>query len=178
VESGRVALQPSRPARSIAVVEEAASHERFLRLAIELAEARVRAGGGPFGAVVVREGGIVGTGFNAVVPLGDPTAHAEVQAIRDACATLGAYRLDGCALYASCEPCPMCLGAIYWSRLGTVYFAGTRMDAAAAGFDDARFHQDMARSPAERTIRLIRLLGDEGRRPFTLWLAKPDRVLY
>ena len=111
------------------MVEDAASHERFLRLAIDLAEERARQGaGGPFGALVVREGCVVGTGFNAVVALGDPTAHAEVQAIRDACARLGTYRLDRCDLYASCEPCPMCLGAIYWARLRTVYFAGTRTD--------------------------------------------------
>ena len=161
------------------MVEDAASHERFLRLAIDLAEERARQGaGGPFGALVVREGGVVGTGFNAVVALGDPTAHAEVQAIRDACARLGTYRLDRCDLYASCEPCPMCLGAIYWARLRTVYFAGTRTDAAAAGFDDARFHEDMARLPAERAIQLVRLLGDEGRRPLTAWLAKPDRLPY
>jgi guanine deaminase len=159
-------------------VQDAASHERFLRLAIELAEKRVRTGGGPFGALVVREGRVVGTGFNAVVRLGDPTAHAEMQAIRDACARLGTHRLDGCALYTSCEPCPMCLGAIYWARLGSVYFAGTRTEAAVAGFDDARFHEDMARVPAERAIRLVRMLGEEGQRPFTAWLSKPDRVPY
>ena len=171
-------MQPSRPARSIAVVEEAASHERFLRLAIELAEARVRAGGGPFGAVVVREGGIVGTGFNAVVPLGDPTAHAEVQAIRDACATLGAYRLDGCALYASCEPCPMCLGAIYWAHVRKVYFGATHKDAARIDFDDEFIYREIVRPVSRRRLKMKQMLRSEALAAFEEWRCKEDRVPY
>ncbi|MCO5334497.1 MAG: nucleoside deaminase [Pyrinomonadaceae bacterium] len=118
--------------------------KRFMLQAIELAIEGVRAGdGGPFGCVVVKDGEVIGRGNNRVTSANDPTAHAEIVAIRDACGRLGSFQLEGCTIYTSCEPCPMCLGAIYWSRPKAIFFAGTRDDAAAAGFDDALFYSEM-----------------------------------
>lgn len=154
------------------------SREELMREALRLARESVAAGGGPFGAVVARDGVILARGTNRVVPDRDPTAHAEVEAIRAACRHLGAFLLEGCELYASCEPCPMCLGAIHWARPARVFFAATREDAAAAGFEDARLHRELARPPAERRIPAERLLGEEGRAAFDAWLAKADRVPY
>ncbi len=150
----------------------------LMREALRLARESVAAGGGPFAALVVRDGAVVAAGTNRVVLDSDPTAHAEVVAIREACRRLGSFRLDGCELYASCEPCPMCAGAIGWARLARVVYAATRHDAAAAGFDDARLHEDVARAPGERSVPADRLLEEEGRGVFEAWAAKPDRVPY
>lgn len=151
----------------------------FLRRAIALAREHMLAdAGGPFGAVVVRDGRIVAEGWNEVTSLNDPTAHAEVQAIRRAAAALGRFELADCQLYASCEPCPMCLGSAYWSRVSAVYFAADRHDAARGGFDDAFIYDDLARPVAERRVKLVQALADEGRRPFEAWLAKDDRRRY
>jgi tRNA(Arg) A34 adenosine deaminase TadA len=149
-----------------------------MREALRLARESVAQGGGPFAALVVRDGELVASGTNRVVLDGDPTAHAEVVAIREACRRLGTHRLDGCVVYTSCEPCPMCAGAIAWARVAAVRYASTRADAAEAGFDDARFHEDVARPPGERSVPAEPLLGDEGRAVFAAWAAKADRVPY
>jgi guanine deaminase len=156
-----------------------ASHEKFLRLAIEEAERGAAAGdGGPFGAVVVRAGAVIASGHNQVTSSNDPTAHAEVQAIRAACRALGAFQLDGCEVYASCEPCPMCLGALYWARPAAVYYAATREDAAAAGFDDAMIYDDLPRAPHERRLPVRRLVHPDAARPFDAWRARAGRIPY
>ncbi len=149
-----------------------------MRRAIELALESVRAGGGPFGAVVVRDGRVVGRGTNQVTQLGDPTAHAEIAAIRDACRALGTFELSGCTLYTSCEPCPMCLGAVYWSRLERVCYGSQREDAARVGFDDALIYEELARAPERRRVTMTQLLRDEALRAFVEWDASPDRVPY
>jgi guanine deaminase len=150
----------------------------LMRETLRLARESVAAGGGPFAALVVRDGAVVAAGTNRVVLDRDPTAHAEVIAIREACRRLGTFQLDDCELFASCEPCPMCAGAIGWARLARVLYASTRDDAAAAGFDDARLHEDVARPPGERAVPAERLLGGEGRSVFEAWAGKPDRVPY
>ncbi len=150
----------------------------FLREAIDLALASVDAGGGPFGAVVVRDGAAVGRGSNRVVPDSDPTAHAEIVAIREACRTLGTHELSDCELYASCEPCPMCLGAIHWAHIGRLSFACTREDAAAAGFDDALLYRELALPAPERALRIAQALREEGLEAFRAWNADGDRAPY
>ncbi len=154
------------------------SDDAFLRLAMELAMDAVESLGGPFGCVIVREGLVLGEGQNCVTTTNDPTAHAEIVAIRDACARLGQFHLTGCTLYTSCEPCPMCLGAIYWARLDRVVFAATRHDAAAAGFVDERLYVEIAKPLGEREIPMNRRLEHESGEPFALWAQKADRVEY
>jgi guanine deaminase len=149
-----------------------------LREAIRLAAESVSENGGPFGAIVVRDGKIVGRGKNRVTASQDPTAHAEVVAIRDACATLGSHQLEGCELYSSSEPCPMCLGAIYWARPDAVYFANERAEAAAAGFDDAFIYDEIELLPGDRRIRMHRVEVDGAREPFLLWQTNTERVDY
>lgn len=154
-------------------------HERFLRLAVEEATRGALAGrGGPFGAVVVRAGAIIAAASNGVVALNDPTAHAEVQAIRAACAALGQFQLDGCDVYASCEPCPMCLGALYWARPRAVYYAATRDDAARAGFDDGFIYDELARPAPERQLPVQHLPLGDARAPFEAYAALAARVPY
>lgn len=151
----------------------------FLREALALAGQGMRARrGGPFGAVVVTGGRVVGRGCNEVTSTGDPTAHAEVVAIRDACRRLGTFSLEGGTIYCSCEPCPMCLAAVYWARLDRVVYAGSREDAAVAGFDDARIYAEAALAPEKRAIRHERLLAGEARRLFAAWLELPGRQPY
>ena len=151
---------------------------RHMRRALALACDSVAAGGGPFGAVVARGADPVAEGTNRVTEMLDPTAHAEITAIRRACAALGRFDLRGLTLYSSCEPCPMCLAAIHWARLDAVRFAGSREDAAAAGFDDALLYREVALPPERRSVPARRLLAAEGRRPFDAWMARPDRVPY
>lgn len=152
---------------------------QWMREAIDLAVENVQAGrGGPFAALVVRDGRILARGTNRVTSTNDPTAHAEIVAIRTACAALGTFWLRECELYASCEPCPMCLGAIYWARLRCVYYAGTRHQAAAAGFDDAHIYDDVARPPGDRQLSIHRVLPEESRRPFDAWDEYEGRVEY
>lgn len=146
--------------------------------AIELAAASVRAGGGPFAALVVKDGAVVATGVNQVVRAGDPTAHAEIVAIREACRALGTFQLAVCDVYASCEPCPMCLGALYWARPARIFFAATRDDAAAAGFDDAQIYREILTPPERRSIPTLHLPHESAARPFAEWLAKPDKTRY
>jgi guanine deaminase len=153
--------------------------ERYLRLALEEGVRGARAGhGGPFGAVVVQGDRVVAAACNEVTSRNDPTAHAEVQAIRGACQVLGTFQLDGCDVYASCEPCPMCLGALYWARPRAVYFAATRYDAAAAGFEDAAIYEEVGKSPEARKLKIERLVIDGALRPFDAWRALPGRVKY
>ena len=154
-------------------------HETFMRAAIQLAEAGVKTGvGGPFGAVVVKNGIIIGRGWNQVTSLNDPTAHAEVMAIRDACSNLNSFQLDDCEIYTSCEPCPMCLGAIYWARPSKIYYACTHDDAAEAGFDDSFIYKEISIMPAYRKIQGIMLLQNEAKKVFEKWLQKEDKVKY
>jgi tRNA(Arg) A34 adenosine deaminase TadA len=152
--------------------------QHFMREALALAAQSVRDGGGPFGAVVVREGVNIGRGNNRVTPDNDPTAHAEVMAIRAACRTLDSFSLEGCELYANCEPCPMCLAAAYWARLERIYYAATRDDAAAAGFDDALIYGEICQLPEQRRLPLLRLLPEEAADAFAAWGSKADRVNY
>jgi tRNA(Arg) A34 adenosine deaminase TadA len=153
--------------------------EAFMREALALATEGMRAGrGGPFGCVIVRRGEIVARGQNRVAADNDPTAHAEVNAIREAGRQLGRFSLEDCELYSSCEPCPMCLGAIYWARIPTVFHANTRADAAAIGFDDAFIYQQIPLPPERRTVEMKPLLRDEAQAAFAEWRNKPDKVSY
>jgi guanine deaminase len=148
----------------------------FMRRAIALADANVSAGrGGPFGAVIVRAGAVVAEGTNLVTSTNDPTAHAEVVAIRNACRTLADYRLTGCEIYASCEPCPMCLGAIYWARCDRLYFAAGREDAERAGFDDSHIYRELGVGLASRAIPTARTLTEEGRVVLERWRVMPGQ---
>lgn len=151
----------------------------FLREAIRLSLEKMEANeGGPFGAVVVKDGTIVGRGWNRVTSTNDPTAHAEVVAIRDACSRLQTFSLAGCEIYSSCEPCPLCLAAIYWARLDRVYFAATCDDAAAAGFDDRSFYREVRKPTEERSIPMVQALRDEALVALQAWIAKADRIRY
>jgi guanine deaminase len=150
----------------------------FMRRAIALALENIRADGGPFAALLVKNGQIVAQGVNQVTEKNDPTAHAEIVAIRAACSALGTFRLAGCDLYATCEPCPMCLGAIYWARPAQVFYSGTSADAAAAGFDDALIYDELKRSSPNRRIPMVELLRNEGMAVFKEWMLKPDKIRY
>jgi len=151
----------------------------FMQTAIDLALENVRTGrGGPFGAVVVKDGKIISSGTNQVTTSNDPTAHAEVVAIRAACAALGTFQLDGCDLYTSCEPCPMCLGAIYWARPQRVFFGARAADAAAVGFDDQFIYEQIATPQVGRSIPFLPLMRDEALAAFRLWMESPHRVEY
>jgi tRNA(Arg) A34 adenosine deaminase TadA len=151
----------------------------FMQRAIELALENVRSGqGGPFAAVVVRDGKVIAEGTNRVTSTNDPTAHAEVVAIRKACAALSAFQLDHCEIYTTCEPCPMCLGAIYWARPARVYYACTKEDAAAAGFDDSLIYQQIGTAQAARRIPFLPLMREESHAIFEAWNKKSDKVPY
>lgn len=151
----------------------------FMARAIELALDNVRSGrGGPFAALVVKNGRVVSEGTNRVTSSNDPTAHAEITAIRAACAALGGFQLDGCDLYTTCEPCPMCLGAIYWARPARVYFASTAADAAAAGFDDAFIYDQIALPLTDRKIPFQEMMRQESLACFRAWAEKRDRIVY
>lgn len=150
----------------------------FMRQAIALALENVRNGGGPFAAVIAKNGALIATGANRVTATNDPTAHAEVVAIREACKRLESFQLDHCELFTTCEPCPMCLGAIYWARPVKVFYAASAADAAAAGFDDAFIYRELAVPYRERRIPMDQILRDEAFAVFQAWLAKPDKTLY
>jgi len=151
----------------------------FMHEAIRQAVENVRSGnGGPFAAVVVKNGRVIASGTNCVTSSNDPTAHAEVTAIREACRTLGTFQLTGCEIYTSCEPCPMCLGAIYWARPDRVYFAATASDAADAGFDDSFIYEELQRPHAERRIPFEAMMREAGLEPFRAWMQKEDRIRY
>ncbi len=154
-------------------------HDGFLQQAIVLAVDNAQNNqGGPYGAVIVKNGKVIARGSNRVTADIDPTAHAEIITIRQACRALNDFRLSGCILYSNCEPCPMCLGAIYWSRLAKVYYAATREDAAQAGFDDAYIYQELNLPPVERHIPMRQIKLPEARLPFQTWLKQPARIQY
>ena len=150
----------------------------IMQRAIDLAAESVKKGGGPFGAVVVKDGKVIAESANSVTPDNDPTAHAEVNAIRLACKKLGTFMLDGCEIYASCEPCPMCLGAIYWAHITKIYYAGNRADAAKAGFDDDFIYREINIDPEKRSVPAFNFMPNEGAAVFKLWLDKEDRTNY
>lgn len=150
-----------------------------MRRAIELSHEKMKSGyGGPFGAVIIKDGKIISEGWNQVTSSNDPTAHAEVVAIRNACKTLNTFNLSGCMLITSCEPCPMCLAASYWSRVDKIYYANTRFDAADIGFDDSFFYDELAKESEHRQVPMITLLRDEGLIAFKAWTEKTDRIEY
>lgn len=153
-------------------------HADFLRYAIDLARQNVADGGGPFGAIIVRDQRIIASSGNRVTPNLDPTAHAEVMAIRAACQSVGDFQLNDCTLYTSCEPCPMCLGAIYWARLKEVYYACNRLDAAAAGFDDSFIYDEIPKQPMQRSIAMHYLALSEADAPFQAWSRLETKVRY
>ncbi len=154
-------------------------HRQYLRRAIELAVENVQSGrGGPFGAVIVRNGEIIAEGANTVTSAKDPTAHAEIEAIRAACKALGRFDLKGCTIYSSCEPCPMCLGAIYWARLDALYFAASHKDASQAGFDDSFIYTQIPLKAELRSLPTQRMLEAEGVEPFAIWVATESKIPY
>lgn len=153
-------------------------HEVYIDEAVRLARESVETGGGPFGAVVLRGEDVIGRGMNRVTVHQDPTAHAEMVAIRDAAHRLGCFDLSGCVLYASCEPCPMCLGAIYWSRIEAVYYAATAADAAGAGFADAEIYEQLCRAPQQRRLKMKRIPNAQTHEVFRAWCEKEDRIDY
>lgn len=154
-------------------------HQEFMRRAIALSIENVHSGnGGPFAAVVVKDNQIIAEGVNAVTSSNDPTAHAEVTAIRKACEVLGTFQLDDCVIYTSCEPCPMCLGAIYWARPKAVYYGNRKADAAAIGFDDDFIYQELDKALTERSIPMRAVLSAEAKAGFEAWKNKSDKIEY
>lgn len=149
-----------------------------MRQAIALATANVASGGGPFGALVVRRGEILATGVNRVTATNDPTAHAEVVAIRAACAKLAKFQLTGCVVYSSCEPCPMCLAALYWSRCDAIFYGNSAEDAAAIGFDDSFLYQQVALPAEARALPMQRLIPEEAMASFNAWRDQPNKIEY
>jgi guanine deaminase len=151
----------------------------FMARAIQLSIDNVRSGrGGPFGAVVVKDGNIIAEGANQVTSANDPTAHAEMVAIREACGKLGAFELEACEIYTSCEPCPMCLGAIYWARLSRVYFANADADASRVGFDDSLIYRELALPYSQRKIPMVQLMREEALAAFRAWENKSNKIEY
>ena len=159
--------------------EKARQVDSFMERAIQLALENVRSGsGGPFGALVVKDGAVIGEGANRVTSMLDPTAHAEIVAIRAACHALAAFQLAGCDLYTTCEPCPMCMGAIYWARLNKVYYANTRSDAAAAGFDDSLIYDQLALPLDARRIPMIQVMQNQALAVFREWERSETKIQY
>ena len=154
------------------------NNEKFMRLAIEKSLESVDNGGGPFGAVIVRDDEVVAVASNSVTLDNDPTAHAEVNAIRMACKKLGTFDLSGCEIYASCEPCPMCLASIYWARIGKLYYANTQTDADKIGFSDNFIYEEFAKPESERSIKVVKMLRNEAIKAFEKWKNKEDKIDY
>lgn len=153
--------------------------EKFMLEAIRLSEVAVANNeGGPFGCVIVKNDQIIGKGYNRVLATNDPTAHAEIVAIREACNTLGSFQLEGCEVYTSCEPCPMCLGALYWSRPEVVYYANTKEDASSCGFDDSFIYEEIEKSITMRSIPFKKMEMEKATDAFRDWVAKQDKILY
>ena len=151
---------------------------KMMRKAIALSVKNIENGGGPFGAVIVKDGKIIATGVNRVTAHTDPTAHAEVNAIRKAAKKLGTFDLSGCEIYSSCEPCPMCLGAIYWAHLDKLYYGNSKTDAKAIGFDDSFIYDEIELKPEKRKVKTVKFLHDEAIKAFKLWSEKPDKIEY
>ncbi|MBS1525342.1 MAG: nucleoside deaminase [Bacteroidetes bacterium] len=155
------------------------AHEKFMRMAIALSRQNVEQGaGGPFGAVIVKNGKVVAQSANQVVAENDPTAHAEISAIRLACKQLGVYDLNGCTIYTSCEPCPMCLGAIYWAKLDAVYYANSKIDASSIGFDDNFIYEELGKQFHQRRVKMVQLLRNEALVAFKLWKDSESKTGY
>ena len=152
--------------------------KEFMKRAIELSLESVNKSGGPFGCIIVKENKIVAEGFNKVTSSNDPTAHGEIVAIREACKNLNTFTLAGCELYSSCEPCPMCLSAIYWARIGKIYYANTRDDAKKIDFDDSLIYSEFNKNINERKIPMVQIMRDEALKAFELWNGKKDKVKY
>ena len=152
--------------------------EKFMQQAIDLSIDNVANGGGPFGAVIVRDGEVIATGTNRVTANCDPTAHAEVSAIRAACAKLKSFKLTGCAIYTSCEPCPMCLSAIYWAGIDRIFYGNTKQDAKQINFDDSFIYDQIALDYSERSIPCINIMREQALAGFRAWSDKEDKVLY
>jgi len=150
----------------------------FMKRAIELSIESVKNGGGPFGSVIVKDNNIVGEGSNRVTSSNDPTAHGEIVAIRSACKKLNNFNLNGCELYSTCEPCPMCLSAIYWARINKIYYANTRKDAEKIDFDDSLIYSELQKKINERKIPMIQMMREEALKTFELWNKKIDKVKY
>lgn len=161
------------------IMEDNKQHETFMRMAIALSVQNVSEQiGGPFGAVIVKDGKVIAQSANKVTSTNDPTAHAEVSAIRLACTALNTFDLSGCVVYTSCEPCPMCLGAIYWSRIETIYYANTKADAGKIGFDDKFIYDELDKPMEKRSLPVVQLLRDEAQEAFKLWETSPMRIEY
>jgi guanine deaminase len=154
------------------------TENEFISRAIDLASLNVNTGGGPFGALVVKDGKIISEGVNRVIEKNDPTAHAEVQAIRNACELLKTFDLSGCEIYSSCEPCPMCFSAIYWAHIDKVYYAANHSDADRAGFNDAFIYDEIKLDPIDRSVTFIKIENQNQNKPFEAWLAKGDKEKY
>jgi Cytosine/adenosine deaminases len=153
-------------------------HLAYINEAIQLAAENVHNGGGPFGAVIVKDGETIARSGNTVTQSNDPTAHAEVNVIREACRRLETFHLEGCAIYTSCEPCPMCLSAIYWARISEVYYAASREDAAESGFDDSLIYEEIAKPLGKRTIPFIQMEVEETAKPFRIWREYEKKTHY
>lgn len=158
--------------------EYSVQDREFMQMAIELSIENIELGGGPFGAVIVQDGKVIAKGCNRVAPNNDPTAHAEVMAIRDACRTLGTFDLEGCTIYSSCEPCPMCLSAIYWAGIGRICYANTKRDAAKIGFDDSYIYDQLRLDYDRRSIHCEHFMRNEALEAFQRWNEKLDKVEY
>lgn len=154
------------------------NNEKYMQMAIDLAVENVKNGGGPFGAVIVKDGKVLATGVNRVTTNNDPTAHAEVTAIRNACSKLSTFDLEGSTIYSSCEPCPMCLGAIYWAHISHLYCGGTKDDAEAINFGDAFIYRELAKPYADRQLNPHFIMHEEALAPFRSWTLKDDKVEY
>jgi tRNA(Arg) A34 adenosine deaminase TadA len=152
--------------------------DAFMLKAIALSKKNIDNGGGPFGAVIVKDGKIISTGVNRVTAHNDPTAHAEVNAIRKAARKLGTFNLSGCEIYTSCEPCPMCLGAIYWAHIDKIYYGNTKTDAAAIGFDDSFIYDELKQEITQRKVKIVQLLPQKAMEAFEKWINKTDKIQY
>ena len=152
--------------------------ERFMQTAIDLSVENVKNGGGPFGAVIVRDGEVIATGTNRVTANNDPTAHAEVSAIRAACTKVGNFKLEGCTCYSSCEPCPMCLSALYWAGVERIFYGNTKDDAKAINFDDSFIYDEIAKPYAKRVIPAINFMREEALSAFKLWSITDNKIEY
>ena len=153
-------------------------NNKFMKRAIELSVQNVNKGGGPFGSVIVKDNQIIAEGSNKVTPTNDPTAHGEIVAIREACKKINDFSLKGCELYSTCEPCPMCLSAIYWARIEKIYYANTREDARKIDFDDSLIYTELQKNIEKRKIPMIQILRNEALKAFELWDKKKDKVKY
>ena len=167
--------------QSLAVIQSpeiSASDREFMQMAIDLSVKNVENGGGPFGAVIVKDGKVIATGVNRVTANCDPTAHAEVTAIRNACQQLGDFKLDGCNIYTSCEPCPMCLSAIYWAGIDKIYYGNTKHDAKIIDFDDSFIYDEIGKTSDKRAVPSIAMMRGDAQKAFTDWMQKPDKIEY